>query len=76
MFTRTTKTAAVLSALALTLTACGNDGDGDDAEAAGEDQNAFTIGVANEHEAHRELERIAEEELGYDIDLVNFTTRR
>lgn len=73
MFTRTTKTAAVFSALALTLTACGNDGDGDDAEAAGEDQNAFTIGVANEHEAHRELERIAEEELGYDIELVNFT---
>ena len=29
--------------------------------------------MANEHEAHRELARIAEEEYGYEIELVNFT---
>ena len=71
MFIRTAKTTAVLSALVLTLSACGTDGD--ETEAAGEDQNTFTIGVANEHEAHRELQRIAEEELGYEVELVNFT---
>ena len=72
MFTRTAKTTATLGILTLFLAACGN-GDNNAAEAADEDQTSFTIGVANEHEAHRELQRIAEEELGYEIELVNFT---
>ena len=72
MFTRTAKTTATLGILTLFLAACGN-GDNDAAGAADEDQTSFTIGVANEHEAHRELQRIAEEELGYEIELVNFT---
>lgn len=72
MSTRIVKTTAVLGTLALTLTACGS-GD-DEAQAADEEQTSFTIGVANEHEAHRELERIAEEELGYEIELVNFSS--
>ena len=72
MFIRTAKTTAALAALTLVLTACS--GDGDDAAAAEEDQTAFTIGVANEHEAHRELARIAEEELGYEVELVNFSS--
>lgn len=73
MFTRTAKTAAVLGVAALTITACGN-GDEESADAAAdEEQTSFTIGVVNEHEAHRELARIAEEELGYEIELVNFT---
>ncbi|MGO1549617.1 MAG: MetQ/NlpA family ABC transporter substrate-binding protein [Nesterenkonia sp.] len=72
MFARTAKTTAVLGVAALAVTACGSDGDA--AAAVSEDQTSFTIGVANEHEAHRELERIAEEELGYDIELVNFSS--
>lgn len=73
MFTRTAKTTAALGIAVLTITACGNGGE-DSAEGdADADQTAFTIGVANEHEAHRELARIAEEELGYEIELVNFT---
>lgn len=73
MFTRTAKTAAALGVAALTITACGNDGDESADGAADEEQTSFTIGVANEHEAHRELASIAEEELGYEIELVNFT---
>lgn len=72
MFTRTAKTAVSLGILTLSMTACGN-GDEDSTEAADQDQTSFTIGVANEHEAHRELERIVEEELDYQIELVNFT---
>jgi D-methionine transport system substrate-binding protein len=70
MNTRTMTSAALISTFALTLAACGQDGD---SEAIAEDQTSFTIGVANEHEAHRELARIAEEEHGYEIELVNFT---
>lgn len=62
---------AVVSALALTLAACGEEDSA--GEAIPDDQTSFTIGVANEHEAHRELARIAEEEHGYEIELVNFT---
>ncbi|WP_150461803.1 MetQ/NlpA family ABC transporter substrate-binding protein [Nesterenkonia ebinurensis] len=71
MSTRTAKYTALTALLALGLSACGN---GDTGEAIPEDQASFTIGVANEHEAHRELARIAEEELGYEIELVNFTS--
>lgn len=56
----------------------GTDETDDDAE-AGEgdgipaDQTEFTLGVASENEGHRLLVEIAEEELGYEIDLVNFS---
>lgn len=69
MITRTARYAAIPAILALGLTACG----GDNAEESAEEQTSFTIGVSNEHEAHRELQRIAEEELGYEVELVNFT---
>lgn len=69
LLTRTAQSTALLSAAALALTACGDDTD----EPIPDDQETFTIGVSNEHEAHRELARIAEEEYGYDIELVNFT---
>lgn len=49
---------------------------GDDAEAGDglpEDQTEFTIGVVGENESHRELAAIVEEELGYEIELVNFS---
>ncbi|TLP77080.1 MetQ/NlpA family ABC transporter substrate-binding protein [Nesterenkonia sphaerica] len=70
MKTRPLISAALISTVALTLAACGQDGS---ADAVDEDQTSFTIGVANEHEAHRELARIAEEEYGYEVELVNFT---
>ena len=72
---RTAKIIALSPLLALGLAACSGDNGGDDGNdgAAGEDQTSFTIGVSNEHEAHRELARIAEEEHGYEVDLVNFT---
>ncbi len=62
---------AAASTLAIALTACGGDGNG--GEPIDEEQTEFRIGVSNEHEAHRELARIAEEEYGYEIELVNFT---
>lgn len=71
MITRITTSTALIAALAFSLTACGQEEGGD---AIPEDQTSFTIGVANEHEAHRELARIAEEEYGYEIELVNFST--
>lgn len=80
--------AALTAILALGLTACGNGDDagaaedgedttdngdtadgGDDAE----EQTEYRIGVVGENESHRELERIAEEEYGYEIELVNFS---
>lgn len=65
---------AVTATLALTLSGCSAfDRGGDDAEAAPEDQQEFTIGVVGATESHREVERIAEEELGYEIELVEFT---
>ena len=72
---RTARIIALSPLLALGLAACSGDNGGDDGNdgAAGEDQTSFTIGVSNEHEAHRELARIAEEEHGYEVDLVNFT---
>ncbi|WP_300344175.1 MetQ/NlpA family ABC transporter substrate-binding protein [Nesterenkonia sp.] len=67
---RTRAAASVLAVALLAATACGGGGE---TQALQEDQTSFTIGVANEHEAHRELARIAEEELGYEVELVNFT---
>lgn len=77
MFKRSATLLASASIAALAITSCGSDNeepeaDGDE-EAAAEETESFTIGVANEHEAHRELARIAEEEYGYEIELVNFT---
>lgn len=70
MFAPKRLTAALAATALLGLTACGGNGD---AEAIPEDQTSFRIGVANLHEGHRQLEEIAEEELGYEIELVNFT---
>lgn len=65
---------AVTATLALALSGCSAfDRGGDDAEAAPEDQQEFTIGVVGATESHREVERIAEDELGYEIELVEFT---
>lgn len=63
------------SALALALTACGSDsGDAaEDGAGSGDGQQTFRIGVVGENETHRLLAEIAEEELGHEIELVNFT---
>lgn len=78
MSARTTTFTAIAALFALGLTACGGDAgdetdENGDGNGASEEQASFTIGVSNEHEAHRELARIAEEEYGYEIELVNFT---
>ncbi len=70
MFAPKRLTAALAATALLGLTACGGNGD---AEAIPEDQTSFTIGVVGENESHRELARIAEEELGYEVELVNFS---
>ncbi|TDS87019.1 MetQ/NlpA family ABC transporter substrate-binding protein [Nesterenkonia aurantiaca] len=68
------KALALSATLALALSSCSAfDRGGDEAEAAPEDQQEFTIGVVGANESHREVERIAEEELGYEIELVEFT---
>ncbi|GAA1166044.1 MetQ/NlpA family ABC transporter substrate-binding protein [Nesterenkonia sandarakina] len=64
---------ALSATLALVLSSCSAFDRGDAAEAAPEDQQEFTIGVVGATESHREVERIAEEELGYEIELVEFT---
>lgn len=65
---------AVSATLALALSSCSAfDRGGDETEAAPDDQQEFTIGVVGANESHREVERIAEEELGYEIELVEFT---
>ncbi|MCH8566373.1 MetQ/NlpA family ABC transporter substrate-binding protein [Nesterenkonia sp. LB17] len=65
---------AASAVLALALSSCSAfDRGGDEAEAAPADQQEFTIGVVGANESHREVERIAEEELGYEIELVEFT---
>ncbi|WP_120005891.1 MetQ/NlpA family ABC transporter substrate-binding protein [Nesterenkonia muleiensis] len=61
-------TAALSAAAVLALAACGEG----DSDAIPEDQTSFTIGVVGVNESHRELARIAEEEYGYEIELVNF----
>jgi len=72
--TRGLRTLALCTTLALALSSCSafNRG-GDETQAAPEDQEEFTIGVVGANESHREVERIAEEELGYEIELVEFT---
>ena len=72
--TRGLRTLALGTTLALALSSCSafNRG-GDETQAAPEDQEEFTIGVVGANESHREVERIAEEELGYEIELVEFT---
>jgi len=72
--TRGLRTLALGTTLALVLSSCSafNRG-GDETQAAPEDQEEFTIGVVGANESHREVERIAEEELGYEIELVEFT---
>ena len=67
---------AAVSALALALTACGSDGAddaSDTADASGSGQETFRIGVVGENETHRLLAEIAQEELGHEVELVNFT---
>lgn len=65
---------ALGATLALALSSCSVfDRGGDAAEAAPADQQEFSIGVVGANESHREVERIAEEELGYEIELVEFT---
>ncbi|MEU3018724.1 MetQ/NlpA family ABC transporter substrate-binding protein [Nocardiopsis sp. NPDC007018] len=62
---------AAASALALALTGCGPDrGDGGSSGAEGE---PFRIGVVGVNETHRLLAQLAEEELGHEVELVNFT---
>ncbi|MFL1381118.1 MULTISPECIES: MetQ/NlpA family ABC transporter substrate-binding protein [unclassified Nocardiopsis] len=65
---------AAAAVLALALTACGSDGNegaGDEASEGG--STTFRIGVVGENETHRLLAQLAQEELGYEVELVNFT---
>lgn len=68
MSTRITGILAALGISSLAITACGSG----DSDAIPEDQTSFTIGVVGVNESHREVQRLAEEELGYEVELVNF----
>lgn len=63
-------TVAAVSALALALTGCGTEGD---EGSTGPEREAYRIGVVGENETHRLLAQLAEEELGHEVELVNFT---
>ena len=64
---RAASAAAAGSALALTATGCSVFGGGDDAE-----DDTIRIGVGAQDDTNREFAELAQEELGIDVEMVNF----
>ncbi|WP_261624759.1 MetQ/NlpA family ABC transporter substrate-binding protein [Nesterenkonia marinintestina] len=66
---RRTAVVATLTALTLGLASCGDGGNGDGDPG---DDETVRIGVTNQDETNQEFAELAREELGIDVEIVNF----